>query len=235
MWSNFDETKKRLDQLAETLDRLHSEAVQVKIIEDFLRPAETSPKPQALDSEDRRKLHAEINQIANQRFLLSTAGVTVFGVALTWLVPKDVPAQSFMRTAYAVSTLLTSLLLVLFWLSHRFRLLLRTYSTYLIVRKASLWELDWQKFRQEGYPFFYTRSHAALFLLLGLFTGLAPLAIAKLHSLCALEPMAGFTISMIATGFYSLAVGYFGFSESYGKRIEQRILERWEQVVSRDV
>ena len=33
--------------------------------------------------EDQRKLHAEVNQLINQRFLLNTAAVTLFGVILT--------------------------------------------------------------------------------------------------------------------------------------------------------
>jgi hypothetical protein len=34
------------------------------------------------DPDDVRKLHAEINQIVNQRFLITTLSITVFGVLI---------------------------------------------------------------------------------------------------------------------------------------------------------
>jgi hypothetical protein len=34
-------------------------------------------------TEDIRKIHAEVNQLVNQRFLLTTLGITVYGLVTT--------------------------------------------------------------------------------------------------------------------------------------------------------
>jgi hypothetical protein len=231
MWKDFDETKRRLDQLAETFERLNSEEVQIRITEHFLRSGEDSSSPQRLDAEDKRKLHAEATQITNQRFLLNTAAVTLFGVVLAWLIPKDSPppGQSFMRTAYAASILLSAILSVLFYLSHCFRLLLRTYSAYLIARHASRWEVDWQKYRSAGY-YSYTKSQATLFIFLGVLTALTPVGVTELYSL-SFEPVLGLIVSAVANLLYLAFVGYLGFS-GYIDRKERTFEERWRQLLS---
>jgi hypothetical protein len=231
MWNDFDETKRRLDQLAETFERLKSEAVQSRIIEHFLQSAEAPSRPQRLDAEDKRKVHAEATQITNQRFLLNTAAVTLFGVVLAWLIPKDSasPGQSLMKTAYAASILLSVLLSILFYLSHRFRLLLRSYSAYLIARHASQWEVDWQKYRDDGY-YSYTKSQAMLFILLGVLTALTPVGITKLYSL-SFEPVLGLIFSAVASLLYLVFVGYLGFS-GYVNKKEKTFEERWKKLLS---
>jgi hypothetical protein len=48
---------------------------------------------QGPSQEDERKLHNEINQIVNQRFILTTLALTLFGVLIAWMVPKDAAHQ----------------------------------------------------------------------------------------------------------------------------------------------
>jgi hypothetical protein len=43
------------------------------------------------NDDGRRKLHAEVNQLANQRFLVTTGAITVFGVIMALLVPRNSP------------------------------------------------------------------------------------------------------------------------------------------------
>ena len=72
-----------------------------------------------LDAEDRRKLHAEVNQIVNQRILITTFSVTVFGVMTSWMIPKTAPpANAALELfTYIGSAILSIMLLVLFLLS----------------------------------------------------------------------------------------------------------------------
>ena len=49
-------------------------------------------EPEKHIAEDVHKIHAEINQIVNQRFLLLVASISLFGVALGWLVSRPTPA-----------------------------------------------------------------------------------------------------------------------------------------------
>ncbi|MCU0916382.1 MAG: hypothetical protein MUC88_17735, partial [Planctomycetes bacterium] len=43
------------------------------------------------NTEDTRKLHAEVNQIVNERLLLTILAVTVFGTMIAWLIPRNPP------------------------------------------------------------------------------------------------------------------------------------------------
>ena len=42
-------------------------------------------------STEDRKLHSEVNQIVNQRFQLATIAITIFGVVVAWLLPRQTP------------------------------------------------------------------------------------------------------------------------------------------------
>ena len=43
------------------------------------------------NSEDVIKINSEINQIVNQRFVITTTAITVFGVMIAWMFPKSAP------------------------------------------------------------------------------------------------------------------------------------------------
>jgi len=124
--------------------------------------------PHILSPEDQRKLHAEINQIINQRFLLTTLAVTVFGIIAAWLLPKErpQPGTSVGLFTYAGSILLITLLFVLFFFLHRLRAMSKTLAAYLVVTKQSRWEQDWAEYRKKGY-FGYTEVQAIVFPVLG--------------------------------------------------------------------
>ena len=116
--------------------------------------------------EDVRKLHAEINQIINQRFLLTTLAVTVFGAIVAWLIPKErqCPPEVSLFT-YAGSSLLLTLLFVLFFFLHRLRAMSKTLAAYLILTDKSEWEKAWAKYRKKPY-YGYTEVQATVFLFL---------------------------------------------------------------------
>jgi hypothetical protein len=63
------------------------------------------------NGEDERKLHAEINQIVNQRFILTTLALTIFGILIVLMVPKDTPISGANgEFPFAVSVILSLLL-----------------------------------------------------------------------------------------------------------------------------
>ena len=123
-----------------------------------------------LRNEDVRKLHGEINQITNQRFLLTTLAVTVFGVVTAWLVPRSgagsASAASDSGMSYVTATVLLVLLFLLYVVSHTLKRTLRTLTTYLEVFELSEWEGHWKVYRKDGY-YAYTQTQTTFFIVLG--------------------------------------------------------------------
>mgnify|MGYP001562897113 CR=1 FL=1 len=122
-----------------------------------------------LRQEDVRKLHAEINQINNQRFLLTTLAVTMFGVVSAWLVPRSSQsAGPDDGMAYLEAGLLFVLLFLLYVASHTLRNVMRTDTTYLEVFELSEWEAHSTKYRAGANYFAYTKIQSAFFIALGI-------------------------------------------------------------------
>lgn len=121
-------------------------------------------------SEDVRKLHAEVNQIINQRYLLTTLAVTIFGGVTVWLIPRQGPATAGSGTdagtLYLIGPLLLILLGLFYTVSHTLKVPMRTITTYLEVFKLSDWEKHWKKYREDGY-IAYTSIQTWFFLALG--------------------------------------------------------------------
>jgi hypothetical protein len=122
------------------------------------------------NEQDQRKIHAEINQIVNQRFTIATLSVTVFGVILAWLLPsKNIPEPGALVSKYTflISYLLAAILFLLFLLTHYLTSMLRVMSTYLAETKSSNWEIDWKKYRDNFKYRGYTKPLSMMFLVLG--------------------------------------------------------------------
>ena len=79
------------------------------------------------DTEDKSKIHNEINQIVNQRFILTTFAVTVFGVIIVWLLPgeKLVTGSIMDSLTFIGSGVLLWLLFIIFVLGVVLRFFLR--------------------------------------------------------------------------------------------------------------
>ena len=157
-------------------------------------------------TEDQRKIHAEINQLVNQRFVLTTLAVTVFGLIATWGIPKDppTPGTEVGWFRYMVAMLALVVLFGLFFLMHRLIGMLRILATYLIATDASGWERDWALYRKDPY-YSYTKSQAYTFVLLGILAGALPLLISFAYHL-TLQPCAGFAFTMVITILYQTAI-----------------------------
>lgn len=188
-----------------------------------------APQATALDVEDRRKLHAEINQIENHRFLLSTLAVTAFGVLGAWLVPRAAPLPGSPVGGFvcAGALLLQLLLFVLFLVHQVFKSVMRTLATYLIVRDASEWEKDWRRYRRDRQDW-YSMAQTLVFVILVASAALFPLALAYLFDL-TWQPREGIWM-VLGTGIVflllMLALGIFGWMDR-----EQKLEARWRALL----
>jgi hypothetical protein len=182
------------------------------------------------DAEDKRKLHAEVNQLVNQRFLLNTAAITIFGIIMAWTMSRPIqtivaPASDFIS---AVSTLLTLLLFSLYILSHLLRRTTRVITTYLIAKSMSEWEEDWQSFRSSNTYFAYTKSQTILFLSLGLLSSTWPYLFGLImRSPVVLTPVLWF--STIIGFIYVVLISGMGFFNWWYQ--EKSIEDQWKCVL----
>jgi uncharacterized protein (DUF1330 family) len=160
----------------------------------------------------------------NQRFLVATAAVALFGAAAGWIIPKSAPAAGgpVEPITWWLCALLLGVLFTLFLLSHVFRVILRTLTVYLRLMNASQWEEHWKLYRAER-RFTYTRGQTVLFLVLGVASAGLPLLLAEAYSLTLVwNTPARVVVAMLA--FYTLAVVLMGFFDVFysAKRIEYR-------------
>ncbi len=136
------------------------------------------------NAEDIHKLHLEVTQIVNQRLLVTTFAVTVFGAIVAWSFQKT-DALSGKAQPFVASAVLNLVLGALLWLHSRLMLTARTLTTYLEVTGASGWEKDWaayrnpeNKFKYEG----YTKPQMLIFAVLGLLGVFFPWGLEVLYS-----------------------------------------------------
>jgi len=180
---------------------------------------------------DVQKIHAEINQIVNQRFLVITIAVAIFGVVGTWLIPKNTPSTPndesvLLALTVLGSILLTSLLFMLFIVSHCLTRMLRIYTTYLIVTNKSDWEQDWKRYREKKY-FGYTKTLTIFFLFL---IGLSTFIPVIFSIFGAVE----FKLSLVSLVGIKLGVVYLFFvaAMGLGGRLdnEKKAKKKWEDL-----
>lgn len=129
--------------------------------------------------EDVRKLHAEINQLVNQRILVTTTAVTVFGVLNGWIATSEGPVNAF---TFVASIMVLAFLFALFLVAFFLRRVTRRLTSYLRATKRSQWELDWQAFRRAD-PFYwaYTKVIGIVFVFLGAVQVIFPFVLAIIY------------------------------------------------------
>ncbi|MBA3030226.1 MAG: hypothetical protein FP814_02510 [Desulfobacterium sp.] len=184
-----------------------------------------------LDSEEKRKLHSEINQLVNQRFVLNGAAITLFGVITAWAIPKNqsLPDPNAAKLAFTASILLIILLFALYLVSHLARLTTRTLTTYLIVRGESQWECDWKNYRDKKSYIAYTKSQTLLFLVLGFLSTIAPLIFLSIFKI-TLNPKEALYALVLFELLYTVFVAGMGFGNWFYP--EQDIENRWNEVLN---
>jgi hypothetical protein len=124
---------------------------------------------------DIQKIHTEINQIVNQRYLITALAVTIFGVIGAWLFPQQfsVIDQNSISISFFGLIVLVLILIILFSVNINLKQMLRCLTAYLIKSDNSIWEKHWQIYRREK-KYTYTKGIALIFSFLGIITLLYP-------------------------------------------------------------
>jgi hypothetical protein len=180
------------------------------------------------NADDVRKIGLEINQIVNQRFLITTLAITMFGVIIAWMIPKTAPTpgDAIGGITFALAILLSLLLFVLYLWSHFLKHTMRIFTSYLMETESSNWEIDWTAYRDRGY-FTYTKTQTIIFLLLNVVAFISPLLFAEIFAL-KLEPVGGL-IFCLGVGIVTEAVMYFmGFHSAFDS--ERRAVDAWKML-----
>ncbi len=177
--------------------------------------------------EDIPKIHAEVNQIVNQRLSLTTLAVTIFGALIAWIIPKNPPnAENDVGVfIYAAIILLLVVLFSLFLLAHHLTYMLRIYTTYLDENNASNWEKDWSAYRGRFTYMGYTKPQAYIFLVLGILSTAFPFLLAFSFSL-RIEPIRGAIVCLILGALYIIFVYGMGVRRWFTPEKEMR--RRWK-------
>ncbi len=177
--------------------------------------------------EDLPKIHAEVNQIVNQRLSLTTLAVTVFGALIAWIIPKNSPSAGSDVGAfiYVATGLLLIILFSLFLLTHHLSYMLRIYTTYLDENNASNWEKDWSAYRAKFNYMGYTKPQAYIFLVLGVASVAFPFLLAVIFSL-NIEPKIGAIACLFMGLLYVIFVYGMGVRKWFAQEDEMR--RRWK-------
>jgi len=179
-----------------------------------------------IETEDVKKIHAEVNQLVNQRYTVTNIAVTVSVVVLAIFVPKGTAGAPTPEWAfvYSGSIILLAFLFALFVFSHMLKGMLRLFTTYLRERNWSYWEADWAQYRHH-YPYSgYTRPQTAVFMALGLLVAGIPLLPAASASIAlSVDPL----LAVLGTTLliYELALYFMGFRDRW--EFEAKAADRW--------
>jgi len=181
-------------------------------------------------NEDVRKIHAECIQITNQRFVITTLAVTVFGIIGAWMIPRGAPVAESASGAFALtgSIILTLLLFLLFFFNHFLRGMLRIFTTYLITTGKSSWEYDWERYRKTRY-FGYTKTQSFVFLVLGVLSTSYPVILAQTYSL-KLVPEVWLWADIVIGVMYVALVYAMGFRGLWDP--EPIAKKRWQELAN---
>lgn len=178
------------------------------------------------NQEDQRKIHAQINQILNQRFLLTTLAITLFGVIASWLIPKAQPSshQPIGGAAYALAMVHSAITFALFLLQVLLRNTLHLYTTYLVVTKASYWEQDWTTLRKNRPYTAYSKPIAIVFALLNVLIVIFPFTLVVVYGL-DWSPLLGMWLLITVGAVFQVLIIGLGFRGWFDN--EQRIHDQW--------
>lgn len=180
-------------------------------------------------NEDVRKLHQEVNQIWQQRFLVTTLAVTVFGVMIGLSVPRTQPDAGSPVGAfpYVVSISLNLVLLSLVLLHASLKRYARFLTTYLLVSGISKWESDIEGYRKRYWYLGYTLPQTFVFVLLGAFATLYPKGYTWIYSQTGDSTLEWAAISV---GLVYVGIAVFA---AYSKKMntEPDAEQRWKSLL----
>ena len=197
-----------------------------------MRTKAVAPTPMAFmgspEPADVSRLHAEINQIVNQRFVLTTLAITVFAAAIVWMIPKDIqPAPGPVTFPFMMSTILSSLLFAIYLWSHLLKHVMRIWTEYLIAAGKSKWEVDWSAYRATRY-FAYTKASTIMFLLLLAIGNAFPFLLAWGDNFTVASGAA--VMSSVSGCVAALLIYLMGFHNLFDT--DKKIKKKWKEVKS---
>jgi hypothetical protein len=179
------------------------------------------------NKEEYGKISSEINQVVNQRFIISTFTITIFGVFSAWVISKDFEGKQELILLSSVIIML--ILVALFYYSLSLKRYIRTLTSYMVVNFNSDWERQWYLFRQTNKTKAYSNIQSIIFLLLGTINILITLTII---------PLTDFNSSIISVLFLSISIIYIGFILLIGfrdkKRFEKELIIKWKETLQLD-
>jgi hypothetical protein len=101
--------------------------------------------------EDKNKLHNEINQYINQRFLVGMTSVTITAVVYGYIITL-VGGKPVEPSAFWIAIILNIIVFALFIISQMIQGQIAIIAGYLLVTEASNWEKDWRKYYESTKP-----------------------------------------------------------------------------------
>src|SRR5574341_188955 len=176
-----------------------------------------------IDKADLQKIHNEINQIVNQRFVITTVAIAFFGVIVTLMNPKNNQIVDSENVAFIfiASILLTLSLLFFFSYSYWLKRQLRIFTTYLLVKKISNWE---------RWYLGYTKPQAIFFLFLGFISFLLPFIFMWVYSVgCTVQILLLSVVNTFIFAVYFFLIYVMGFTKKWDNEPEAK--KRWDKII----
>lgn len=189
--------------------------------------------PRPPNAEDVRKLHGEVNQYINQRFLVAMTAITVSGVALGWMIQQAISMPSQPRASeliYSLALVLLAVLTVLFLVSLSIKKRIIVIASYLRVTGVSTWE---QEYKRCGNQLPRLQGSGQKRVMTVIFSSLSILGCIAAFGLNIMMGEWLPDIVVLPIALAVLTVGYVGFVFSIDdelRSLSDRFDEDWERV-----
>ncbi len=190
-----------------------------------------------IEIEDIRRVHSQINQIENQRFLIITVSLTLFGVFINASLPRQaaMAASDSVGLTWGGVILILFVLFLLFAYSQILTRMIFVLRTYLKVKKISNWEKDWEAYTRStsflGYRSMgYSKDLLAYFGLIGLGISICPILIEWIFLKDYNFSWPRILPSLLT--FLIFLVSLFAIRHILaGKKTEYRTLSKWKKIL----
>ncbi len=175
--------------------------------------------------EDRRRLHAAINQRVAQRFLLTLVATVLSQLGLVYLITSE----TLNLHTFAISILMLLGLSMLYFISHCLKCAIQRHATYLRLTGASRWERHLAAYDLRFRTRMFTIPHAAIFMGLGALAGLWPfIPLGKTSGELSILRL----LLLLATvGYAALVVG---LAWRYRAEVADRLEQQWKEILAND-
>lgn len=176
------------------------------------------------------KINNEIARLMERRFTLTTTAITIFSIFVTLVMPKHITSLADMVNLMLLSIVLIGMVTGIYLITQSIHGTVRFFTSYLIVTKASIWELHFKGFRQiHGNRSGFFDIFAYLFAGLIFISGLIPMGFLTLNRLefwnetyfrfCATSAIVGIVMSSWVL-YHEL---------KHNEDIENSLIQKWQE------